>query len=188
MKRSCLLKICLFALALSLTAPAFGADDLNDGFDAAQQANAEYFDLYLAPGIEQQSLNRALNLPASDRILSGRGSSDELTGNIDALFLRVCSILDMRLYNYKGSIKVCRDFNQLRSIYERLFDKDLSGQKSFYVFSNNSIYISADSFKREILGHEIAHAIISHYFVVLPPVKVQEVLACYVEYQLRKGD
>ena len=40
----------------------------------------------------------------------------------------------------------------------------------------------------KVLGHEIGHAVISHYFVVLPSVKVQEVLAVYVEYQLRKTE
>jgi hypothetical protein len=38
-----------------------------------------------------------------------------------------------------------------------------------------------------VLGHEIAHAIMSHYFVVLPSEKIQEVLAGFVEYQLRKN-
>jgi len=35
--------------------------------------------------------------------------------------------------------------------------------------------------------HEIAHAVISHYFIVPPPAKIQEVLAGYVEYDLRKS-
>jgi hypothetical protein len=58
---------------------------------------------------------------------------------------------------------------------------------SFYVYDLNTIYVSAGSFKREVLGHEIAHAVISHYFVVQPPMKAQEVLAGYVEYQLREA-
>jgi len=37
------------------------------------------------------------------------------------------------------------------------------------------------------LGHEIGHAVISNYFVVQPPIRIQEVLAGYVEYQLRKA-
>ena len=52
----------------------------------------------------------------------------------------------------------------------------------------NTIYASAENFKIGVIGHEIAHAVISHYFVVQPSVKIQEVLAGYVEYQLRKTD
>lgn len=33
----------------------------------------------------------------------------------------------------------------------------------------------------------MGHALMSHYFVVQPSVKIQEVLAGYVEYQLRKS-
>ena len=50
----------------------------------------------------------------------------------------------------------------------------------------NTIYITAENFKKAVLGHEVAHAVISHYFVVQPSMKVQEVLAGYIEYQLRK--
>jgi len=187
--RSFLLKICLLALFLNAIAFAFAQDDIDDGFESARVIGSEYFDLYLSPGVDEGALIQRLNLPASDQLLAGRdGSSSGLSGDVDALYLRVCSILDMRLYNYKGGIKVCRDYDQLNGVYESLFGKDLGHKSSFFVFSLNSIYISAESFKREVLGHEIAHAIISHYFVVLPPVKVQEVLAAYVEYQLRKGD
>lgn len=168
---------------------AFAGDEIEDGFESAKTIHCEYFDLYLAPGVDQSALSQRLNLPASDRMLSGKDEGQpDLSGDIDALFLRVCGILDMRLYNYRGNIKVCRDYSQLNGIYEGLFGQSLNHKSSFFVFSANSVYISAESFKREILGHEIAHAVISHYFVVLPPVKVQEVLAVYVEYQLRKGD
>jgi hypothetical protein len=91
----------------------------------------------------------------------------------------------MQLYSLQGKIKICKDFAQLSTIYCNFFNKEL-GATSFYVSDLNTIYTSAENFKREIIGHEIVHAIISHYFVVLPSVKIQEVLAGYVEYQLRK--
>ena len=106
---------------------------------------------------------------------------------VDTLFLRICDLLDMHLYSYRGNIKICRDYNQLSQIYRNLFNADLKGTRSFYTYDLNTIYISPESFQLGILGHEIAHAIISHYFVVQPPVKVAEVLAGYVEYQLRKA-
>ena len=104
---------------------------------------------------------------------------------LDVLFTQVCDTLDMQLYSFQGKIKICLDRERLSQIYDDLFRKELQAS-SFYIYSLNTIYISADSFKREILGHEMAHAIISHYFVVQPSVKIQEVLAGYVEYQLRR--
>ena len=38
----------------------------------------------------------------------------------------------------------------------------------------------------DAIAHEIAHAIINHYFVVPPSVKMQEILSGYVEYSLNK--
>ncbi len=39
-----------------------------------------------------------------------------------------------------------------------------------------------------LLGHEMGHVIISHYFVVPPSYRIQEVLTGYVEFQLRKSN
>jgi len=164
---------------------------LEDGFGPARQAEGKHFTVYYSPEIEAFSLLRELRISASDQVLAGgtlsRGDSAgaELTDMVDILFNRVCNILDMQVYSYKGNIKVCASQSQLNVIYANLFEKELT-RKSFYVYDLNTIYISAESFTREILGHEIAHAVISHYFVVLPSVKVQEILSSYVEYQLRK--
>ncbi|NQS99649.1 MAG: hypothetical protein HQ595_01075, partial [Candidatus Omnitrophica bacterium] len=97
-------------------------------------------------------------------------------------------ILDMRLYNnFRGKVKICRNDYQLQRTYLNLLSTDLNSNFPFYIHSSKTIYVSAENFTTQALGHEIAHAVISHYFVVLPSVKTQEVLAGYVEYQLRKG-
>jgi hypothetical protein len=164
---------------------------IDDGFGPAKETESKHFTIYYAPQLEVFSLAQALSISVSDKMLAGRSlerrdsSSTELADMVDILFTRVCNILDMDLYSFKGNIKICRDREQLKGIYNNLFEKELTRQ-SFYVYDLNTVYISADSFTREILGHEIAHAVISHYFVVLPSVKVQEILASYVEYQLRK--
>jgi hypothetical protein len=163
---------------------------VEDGFVAAQKIESKYFDIYCAPQVDLSRLSQELNIGASDRILSGRdaqrpySSEAQLSEEIDTLFARVCDVLDMQLYSFHGTIKVCRDYVQLNQIYRNFFGKEL-GTRSFYVYNNNTVYTSMDNFRLGIVAHEVAHAVISHYFVVLPSVKVQEVLAGYVEYQLR---
>jgi len=49
------------------------------------------------------------------------------------------------------------------------------------------VYVSEEAFQPGIIGHEMSHAIISRYFGIPAPVKVQEVLSMYVEYNLRDG-
>jgi len=169
---------------------SFAADD---GFGSGRKTESKHFVIYYSPQVDLSYLALQLNVSPSDNLLAGkpvgRGEVTELGTSVadmlDTLFTQVCDILDMQLFSFQGEIKVCRDERQLKEVYYNLFRKDLEA-RSFYVNSLNTIYIASDSFKREILGHEMAHAIVSHYFVVLPSVKIQELLATYTEYQLRK--
>ena len=175
-----------FFIALLLFISCAAAFSEDDGFGAARKIESEHFTVYIAPGIDTDRLAQSLNPSPQESILTGRPHGGDLQGLVDVLFSRVCDILDMQLYSFHGTIKVCGDFQHLNSIYNNLFDRDLTNKYSFYVYNLNTVYICAEHFSREVLGHEIAHAIISHYFVVLPSVKIQEVLAMFVEYNLRK--
>lgn len=172
-------------LFLLNTAVCFGVED---GFGPAQRIKGGYFDIYYKQETRISDLVQQLNITPSDRVLAGEGavSATGLAGMLDTLFLRVSDILDMHLYSLRSNIKISPDYSHLRGVYRNLFNRDLDQMHSFYVHELNTVYILEENFRREILGHEIAHVIISHYFVVQPPVKVAEVLSGYVEYQLRK--
>jgi hypothetical protein len=162
-----------------------------DGFGIAKKIEGEHFIIYYAPQVDTSGLLQQLNMGLSDKLLAGspidkKSFSEGLADTLDTLFTQVCNILDMHLYSFQGTIKICWDRQHLNKVYNNFFNEG-SNRSSFYIHSLNTIYISAEDFKREILGHEIAHAVISHYFVVLPPEKIQEILAGYVEYQLRKS-
>lgn len=66
------------------------------------------------------------------------------------------------------------------------YNIDFSG-RSMYQSEKGIIYVSLTDMTAGMLGYEIAHAIISHYFVVPPPARVQDVLCGYVEYSLQKS-
>lgn len=164
---------------------SFGGQD--DNFGQALRLEGEHFTIYYPPQLKAEELDRKLGIRPFDTIISRKTYSSGLSGSIDTLFTQVCDILDMQLYSFHGTIKICRDFEQASAIYDSLFGKELTAKShSFFVNDLNTIYVSADHFKRGILAHEIGHAIISAYFAVPPPVKIQEVLAAFVEYQLRK--
>lgn len=167
---------------------------LDDDFGQAKEIKSRYFVTYYSPQSDVYDFLQQLNIGPAEKFLSGksRGGSlnspqEEFASNVDALFMRVSDILDMHLYTFNSTIKICRDYAHLKKVYNRIFDKELNSP-SFYVYDLNTIYISAENFKTEILGHEMAHTLISRYFVVTPPVKIQEVLCGYVEYQLRKSN
>jgi len=112
-----------------------------------------------------------------------------LSSMMEVLFARASDILDLHVYSYKGSVKVFSTLKELTDYYNNLYHAPVPGTGyAFYVDDSKSIYISAEYFNRDVLGHEIGHAIMSGYFVVLPSVKIQEVLAGYIEYQLKKSE
>lgn len=175
----------IFILFFSLTV----CYAIDDNFEQVRKTESEYFAICYAPGIDESSLSQRLNIGEAERILTAELESRDpysVSSMVDTLFRRASDILDMHIYSFQCTIKVCRSYEELQEIYNSLFDAPLN-QKSFYVYSLNTIYIYPEAFTREILGHEIAHAVVSRYFAVSPPIKVQEILAGYVEYQLRKG-
>ena len=180
-------------LFLFFTAGSLFAFEVEDGFGTSKKIEGRYFVIYYSPQIDVLKLTQDLHITAADKILAGKSigediaSESPLPGRIDILYGLVGDMVDMHVYNFKGSIKICQDQVKLNSIYKKLFDKGLASYMvSFYVNETSTIYISGENFRREVLGHEIAHAIINHYFVISPPIKVQEILAKYIEYQLRK--
>jgi hypothetical protein len=179
-------------LALIVVPVAYAQAD-DDGFGAATTIQGEHFDIDYKNGVDLNVLVDRLKISDTDKQLSNLAidaSSTEkaLASKIEILFNRASDVLDMHVYSLKGHIKVFADFQQLQDFYHRMFKGDLPCTGfSFYLPQYDSIYISAFNFRREILGHEMGHAIMSRYFVVQPSIKIQEVLAGYVEYQLRKS-
>lgn len=161
---------------------------------AAGKTEGRYFTVYFAPQLDARELIKQLNIGLSDRMLAGisdkkqLSAEEELALMLDILYIRVCGILDMNLYSFRTNIKICSNSDQLNNIYRAYFKNEAKEVRSFYSHSLNTIYTSTDYFRREIIGHEIAHAVISNYFVVLPSEKVQEILSGYVTYQLQKED
>jgi hypothetical protein len=184
----------ILALFTAIIIDAVTALAFDDGVAAAKKAEGRYIAVYVAPAIDTASLLQKLNMRPSDTLLTGETLSskatyeDEMTNMLDVLFLQVSDILDMHLYSLKVNIKVCQTQTQLKNIYNDLFHSDLKDKQSFYVYGLNTIYVCEESFRREIIGHEMAHAIICHYFAISPPIKIQEILAMYTEYNLRKTE
>jgi hypothetical protein len=178
-------------LMLVAGGPAF-ARSPQDDFVAARKMDARYFSIQLAPGVEEMDLVKGLGIGPEHKVLAGQSvgspqfSSNSLGDLLDAFFVWSCNILDMQIYSYRGNVKVVPDEAALADIYRKLYGIERPGEKAFYVYENNTVYVAAPHFVKEVVGHEIAHAIISNFFVVQPPEKVAEVLAGYIEYQLRK--
>ncbi|GAG58819.1 unnamed protein product [marine sediment metagenome] len=151
---------------ISSTGMAFSVDD---GFVAAKKIPGKHFTVLYESGVDVPALLEQLNIGPSDRLLAGKptetkfSTEEELIEMLDTLFIRVCNILDMRLYNdFKGQIKICKNDDELRRVYFNFFSKELNSNFPFYIHHFNTIYVSAENFTSAAMGHEIAHAVISH--------------------------
>jgi hypothetical protein len=166
----------------------------DDGFGDSKRIDSEHFTIEYKNDVDMNMLLEGLKISATDEQLThlridNASVERQLSSMVEILFNRAGDILDMHVYSLKGHIKVFANHEQLEAFYLQLSHGDhLPGTGlSFYSADDESIYIAATAFRREILGHEMGHAIMSRYFVVQPSIKIQEVLAGYVEYSLRKS-
>ncbi len=151
-------------------------------------AESTYFSVYAEKGIDAYSILSKLSF---DYLARGGGSNgetgvrQEIVRSIDGLYAEVSDILDIHIYSYHGKVVFVADQPALQSLAKTKFGVDFP-ERSLYWHEQNTIYVSLADANPGMFGHEVAHAIISHYFIVPPPVTIQEVLSGYVEYQLRK--
>lgn len=104
--------------------------------------------------------------------------------NVDSLVYRVKQILGIYPPDLRFNINVYKTYSELTAAFQRL---SLTGDApvAFYSHQYRTIYISAEKLNDTILAHEIAHAVINSYFTPTPSTQMQEVLAHYVEKNLK---
>jgi len=157
---------------------------------SAETIETKYFTVSLCEGCSLSSFAEKINATGLFRLdaLSANGSDirSVIKEGIDALFLEVCDALDFTLKSYRGNLVVYPDIVEVSKVAYGDSQIITANLPSLYVPSHNTIYISFRDMTVGMLAHEMAHAVISSYFVVAPPTKVQEILAGYVEYSVRK--
>jgi len=135
-----------------------------------------------------ESQLKTLNKRVSERIF-GFGSSKAETlvetsrAQINHLVGRVQEILDMRPPGLHFTIELFEDPDQVQAIYLKQYGRKVDFI-AFYSPRSETIYVAVNKLRRNVLAHEIAHAVIDRYFDKAPPVKIHELLAQYVEKQL----
>lgn len=180
-----------FSLAWILACVSFTplfAANIPDGFESKKEIRSKYFQIHLGEGVDEMPLSTKLILPSSIQALAQQefeGQGGDLGVQMDMLLTAVSKIMDLRLSKLSATIKICGDGECLERVGKKLFGRAVK-TGGFFVPDMNTLYVDAKGVNLYILAHEMSHAVQIHYFVVPPPEKVQEVLAGYVEYELRK--
>ena len=102
---------------------------------------------------------------------------------MDMLLKRTKKILDMYPTNMNLSIKIFNTRDELNEEYYRIFGQK-ADYKSFYIHKYATIYTSEEDVSDSVMAHEMGHAIVDHYFNIIPPAKIREILASYVDKHL----
>ena len=165
------------------------AQAVQDGFTLDKQIKSRYFTIYVKNGVDLERLAMKVAVPPSIKAIIRSSTAgfqaDRLGDQLDLLYLAVYEILETHLKQFQSSAKVCDNTQCLSDVAKRLFGQEIKSG-GFYVVALDTLYIDSDNVTLNILGHELAHAVLTKYFVVPPSERIQEVLAGYVEYQLRK--
>ncbi|MDD5427957.1 MAG: hypothetical protein PHI58_01830 [Candidatus Omnitrophica bacterium] len=150
-----------------------------------------YLTVYYLPGADVEAMERRLKSRATyfDSDIPGDAapSEEKMRYQLDALFRHAQAILDMRPANIHVNIRIFRTREALEAEYAKIFpagtptEEDL---KAFYVNKYNTIYVSEEDISDSVIAHEMGHAIVDHYFAVVPPEKIRELLASYVDLHL----
>ncbi|MBP6993606.1 MAG: hypothetical protein KBC90_18980 [Spirochaetes bacterium] len=165
------------------------ARSVGDGFHLAKTMKSRYFTIQSEEGANLDRLEAAVTVPPVLRAIIRTGIQEVdgkgFPSQADLTFLAVSEILGMRIKSFQSSIKIAKDGDGLERVAQRLFGRRIR-TGGFYVVALDSLYMDAQNASLYIFGHELAHAVIVKYFVVPPPEKIQEVLAGFVEYEMRK--
>jgi hypothetical protein len=181
--------ILLFALTFSL--PAWPQGEKTSDSNHTFIVQSKYFSVYGPP---QFDIINVLNKMDYDYFLQVEGLFLQpepepkmvLANTLDAVFLETCKILGINVYSFEASLEFLEDQQTLKIAIKNLVGVDIQ-ERAFYLHDLKTIYVSIEDLTPGVLGHELAHAIISHYFGAPPSENIQEILAGYVDYSFRKS-
>jgi len=103
---------------------------------------------------------------------------------VDKMVETIFSLLDMVPPNFHFGINIYRTQGEVTAAFYRVSGRG-AAPVAFYAHQTRSIAIAVDSITDGILVHEIAHAVISAYFPVPPPARMQEILAQHMDKNIR---
>lgn len=111
------------------------------------------------------------------------GIEDKVGELLDGICNRAMAILDMHPKMRRIEIRIFKSRSDLNYAYRSLTGS--SGNiKAFHVNDCAMIYTCEDDMTDSVMAHEIAHAVVDSQYNGIPPTKVGEMMASYVDMHL----
>ncbi len=185
MRRPLGLLLCSAGLVVLASAPvrAIDAPDL----EGWQRGDSRDCTLWIDPALTPDQVNRRISVWwIRPQVAAPKGADLEaqLGAKCDTIFQRVEEVIDMHPPGVHVTVLVARNQGKIAGIHAARYGHGVDAD-AFYAFENNTIYAAYPELSESVLAHEMAHAIIDHYFGTRPPRKIEEMLAIYADENLR---
>jgi hypothetical protein len=105
---------------------------------------------------------------------------EEVLAKLDIVIEKVEVVLDMFPNNLAITIRILKDRSTVSGVYLQKYNKRVD-YVAYYSLSEDTIYFSARDASIRVVAHEIAHAVIDHFFEVRPPYTMHELMAQFAE-------
>jgi len=187
--RNAVFHLCVFILCVMPLSVAYAeaSDNAASRVPDWNSFETNYFKVYYKPGADLRGIERHLRKRwfyfREGQGYYGTDIESKVAYRLDMLFNKAQDILDMHPGVKKIMIKIFDNRGELNDEYYKIFYV-AQNFKSFYIHARKTIYTSEEDISDSIMIHEMGHAIVDHYFSVLPPSKAGEVLASYVDAHL----
>jgi len=173
---SCLsLFLLLLPSLLGVTAKAHSAE-----------LQTSYATLIYSDNVQLKAFNKKVRLGGL-RFSFSKSSVVKLEAEVEQKINQICGrvqeILEMTPKDLNFRIQLLPDSREVQKIYQRQYQRKVDFI-AFYSPRTKTVYFSVKDLRLRVFAHEIAHAVLDHYFENPPPVKIHEMLAQYVEKQL----
>jgi hypothetical protein len=184
--------ILLVIVAFQFQAHAL-AEDVAELFNEQWKViEAKYCTIFYHPDVDIKGLHNRIKIRFYDierphRRLKNRNIEEQLADKFDCIFRKVEKILDMYPRKIHLTVKIYKNQDHLDEAYlARLGCANENKRHSYYIHKDTTIYTTQKAISHRVLAHEMGHAVTDHYFLILPPEKVKEVLCQYVEMHLEE--
>jgi hypothetical protein len=105
---------------------------------------------------------------------------DEVRAKLDAIMEKVEVTLDMFPPDLHITLVLLPSADDVSEVYQRNYGKKVN-HIAYYSLSEDTIYVSVEDTRLEVIAHEMGHAIVDHYFTERPPYTIHELMAQFAE-------
>lgn len=177
--------VLLFALACVFPASVRAAEDSTVLF-----VKSKYFSVYGPPQMDVLGVLNKINYDyflQVDNLLAKKNDDPKfiLGETVDAVFRQASKVLGINVYSFEATLQILPDQDTIKLVIKKLVGAEVH-ERGFYLDESKTVYMSLEDMTAGILGHEMAHALICHYFGAPPAANLQEILAGYVDYSFSK--